>query len=64
MVLVVAGGVVLAVTLARRAAGHPAVRFARDLAVSAFLIGQLLFRMVRFLVRFVVGEVRTWTPSR
>lgn len=55
---------VLALTLARRAAGHPAVRFLLDLLSSALILARLLYRLARFVYRFVTGEVRSWTLSR
>jgi len=55
---------VLALTLVRRAAGHPAVRFLLDLLSSALILARLLFRFVRFVYRLVAGEVRSWTLSR
>jgi hypothetical protein len=62
-VLVFAGPVV-ALTLARRAAGHPLVRFLLDLLTSALILARLVYRLVRFVCLFVVGEVRSWRLSR
>ena len=62
-VLVLAGPVV-ALTLARRAAGHPLVQFLLDLLASALILARLAYRAVRFLVVLIVGEVRTWRLSR
>jgi hypothetical protein len=62
-VLVLAGPVV-ALTLARRAAGHPLVRFLLDLLTSALILARLVYRLFRFLVLFMAGEVRTWRLSR
>jgi hypothetical protein len=53
----------VALMLARRAASHPAVLLARDLLVAAFLLYRAVFRLVRSLVRFAVGEVRSWRTS-
>ncbi len=55
---------VVALTLARRSADHPAVVFVRDLLVSAFLIGRFLYRLARSIYRYISGEVRTWSLSR
>lgn len=55
---------VVALTLARRSVSHPAVVFVRDLLVSAFLIGRFVYRLLRFVYRFVSGEVRAWSLSR
>ncbi len=62
-VLVLAGPVV-ALTLARRAAGHPLVRFLLDLLISALILARLVYRLIRFLCLLIVGEVRTWRLSR
>jgi hypothetical protein len=55
---------VVALTLARRAAGHPLVRFLLDLLTSVLILARLVYRVVRFLVVLIVGEVRTWRLSR
>jgi hypothetical protein len=55
---------VVALTLARRSADHPAVVLVRDLLVSTFLIGRFLYRLLRSIYRYVSGEVRTWSLSR
>ena len=46
---------VLALTLVRRAAGHPAVRFLLDLLSSALVLARLLYRVARFVYRLVAG---------
>ncbi|MBS2962095.1 hypothetical protein KGA66_03480 [Actinocrinis puniceicyclus] len=55
---------VAVVFAARRLAGHPMVLVGRDLAVSVFLVGRFVYRAARLLVRFIVGEVRSWQISR
>ena len=55
---------VVALTLFRRAAGHPLVRFLLDLLASALILARLAYRIIRFLVLLIVGEVRTWRLSR
>lgn len=55
---------VVALTLVRRAAGHPAVRFLLDLLSSALILARLLYRCARFVYRLIAGEVRSWTLSR
>jgi hypothetical protein len=55
---------VVALTLARRAAGHPLVRFLLDLLASALILARLAYRVIRFLVLLIVGEVRSWRLSR
>lgn len=54
----------VALMLARRAADHPAVVFARELLVAAFLLYRFLFRLARSIGRYIGGEVRTWLPTR
>ena len=63
-VLVVVAVPVAALTLARRLARHPAFTWVTDLAASVALLARLAYRLVRFLVLFVVGEVRSWKLSR
>lgn len=55
---------VAVVFAARRLAGHPVVLVGRDLAIAVYVVGRFLYRAVRLLVRFVVGEVRSWQISR
>ena len=55
---------VVALTLARRLVRHPAFAWVKDIAASVALLVRLAYRLVRFLVLFVVGEVRSWKLSR
>ncbi len=64
VLLLVLVGSVAALTLARRLARHPLIRWLIDFAVSAYLIGKVLYRLGRTAFRFVSGEVRSWTLSR
>jgi anti-sigma-K factor RskA len=64
VVLVLVVGLVLAVTFARRSASHPAVLFLRDFGTSAVLLVRWLFLTVRFVVRVITAEVRSWSTPR
>lgn len=55
---------VAALTLARRLARHPAYQWVKDIAASVTLLARLVYKLIRFLVLFVVGEVRSWRLSR
>jgi hypothetical protein len=55
---------VVALTVARRLAGHPLVRFLLDLFASAWLIARGLSWLARWCYRLVWGEVRAWRMSR
>lgn len=59
-VLVVVGSVI-ALTIARSLADHWLVVLVKELATSAFLLGRLLYRGGRALVRLIRGEARTWS---
>lgn len=59
-VLVVVGSVV-ALTVARSLADHWLFVLVKELTVSAFLLGRLLYRGGRTFVRFIRGEARTWS---
>ena len=62
--LLVAVVPVAALTFARRLVRHPAYQWVRDITASVLVLGRLVFKIVRFLVLFVVGEVRSWRLSR
>ncbi len=55
---------VVALTVARRLAGHPLVRFLLDLFASAWLIARAFSKVLRWCYRLVWGEVRAWRMSR
>jgi hypothetical protein len=55
---------VVALTVARRLAGHPLVRFLLDLFASAWLIARGVSWLARWVYRLVWGEVRAWRMSR
>ncbi|WP_034268275.1 hypothetical protein [Actinospica robiniae] len=62
--LVVVVAPVAALTLARRLVRHPAYAWVKDIAASVAVLVRLAYKLVRFLVLFVVGEVRSWKLSR
>ncbi len=55
---------VVALTVARRLAGHPLIGFVLELFASAWLIARGLSWLVRWVYRLVWGEVRAWRMSR
>jgi hypothetical protein len=64
ILVVVLVGPVAVLTFARRAGSHPAVRLLADICASVALLVRSVYRAARFLVRFLAGEVRSWTLSR
>ena len=62
--LFVAAVPVAALTFARRLVRHPAYQWVRDITSSIAVLVRLAYKIVRFLVLFVVGEVRSWKLSR
>ena len=60
LLLLLLVGPVVALTVARRLAGHWLVVLVRDLFVSALLLSRALFLGARFVVRLISGEVRSW----
>jgi len=55
---------VVALTVARRLADHPVLRFFLDLLGSAWLIARGVSWLARWVYRLVWGEVRAWRMSR
>ena len=55
---------VAALTVVRRVVRHPGFTWVKDVAASVLLLVKLAYRLVRFLVLFTVGEVRSWRLSR
>jgi len=55
---------VVALTVARRLAGHPLIAFLLDLFALAWLIARGLSWLARWCYRLVWGEVRAWRMSR
>ena len=55
---------VVALTVARRLAGHPLIAFLLDLLASAWLIARALSKVAGWCYRLVWGEVRAWRISR
>ncbi|MBS2966725.1 hypothetical protein KGA66_27055 [Actinocrinis puniceicyclus] len=59
-VVLIALGLVAALTYWRRLARRGALQLPKDLVTSAVLLGRAVYALVRFYVRFVLGEVRSW----
>lgn len=62
--LIVFAAPVAALTLARRLVRHPAYTWVKDIAASVAVLVRLAYKLARFAVLFVVGEVRAWKLSR
>jgi hypothetical protein len=60
LLLLLLVGSVVALTVARRLAGHWLVVLVKDLFVSVLLLSRAVFVGVRFVVRLISGEVRSW----
>lgn len=60
LLLLLLVGPVVALTVARRLAGHWLVVLVRDLFVSVLMLSRALFLGARFVFRLISGEVRSW----